>query len=112
MPIFGLSFIYLALVVIVPGQCSSFYFSRWGNLKWSLQTFSLKPGMTVGTDFHSFLSWYVTVKFLNFLDARKHCCNIPKIRTKSPNLRVVHQKDANEIANCEDPDQTAPLDAV
>ena len=28
---------------------------------------------------------------------------------KRPNLRVFHQKDANGIANNEDPDQTAPL---
>ena len=53
----------------------------------------------------------VTVKFLN-LDARKLCCNLPKIQIKRPNLRVFHQKDANGIANSEDPDQTAPLGAV
>ena len=29
-----------------------------------------------------------------------------------PNLRVFRQKDANGIANSEDPDQTAPLGAV
>ena len=29
-----------------------------------------------------------------------------------PNLRVFHQKDANGIANSEDPDQTVPLGAV
>ena len=42
-----------------------------------------------------------------FSDARKLCCNLPKIRTKSPNLRIFCQKDANGIANSEDPDQTA-----
>ena len=42
-------------------------------------------------------------------DGRKLCCNLPKIQTKRPNLRVFHQKDANGIANSEDPDQTAPL---
>ena len=31
---------------------------------------------------------------------------------KRPNLKVFCQKHANEIANCEDPDQTAPLGAV
>ena len=44
-----------------------------------------------------------------FLDARKLCCNLPKIQTKSPNLRVLSQEDANGIANSEDPDRTAPL---
>ena len=29
-----------------------------------------------------------------------------------PNLRVIHQKDANGIANSEDPDQAAPLICV
>ena len=45
-------------------------------------------------------------------DARKLCCNLPKIQTKSPNLGVFCQKDANGIANSEDPDRTAPLGAV
>ena len=39
-------------------------------------------------------------------------CNLPKIQTKRPNLRVFRQKDANGIANSEDPDQTAPPGAV
>ena len=51
-------------------------------------------------------------KVPKFSDARKLCCNLPKIQTKRPNLRVFHQKDANGIANSEDPDQTAPLGAV
>ena len=46
------------------------------------------------------------------LDARKFCCNVPKIQTKRPNLRVFRQKDANGIANNEDLDQTAALGAV
>ena len=33
-------------------------------------------------------------------------------QTKRPNLRVFCQKDANGIANSEDPDQTAPQGAV
>ena len=51
-------------------------------------------------------------KVRKFLDARKLCCNLRKIHTKRPNLRVFRQKDANGIANSEDPDQTAPLGAV
>ena len=47
-----------------------------------------------------------------FSDAKKLCCNLPKIQTKRPNLWVSCQKDANGIANCEDPDQTAPRGAV
>ena len=44
-----------------------------------------------------------------FSDARKLRCNLPKIQTKRPNLRVFCQNDANGIVNSEDPDQTAPL---
>ena len=51
-------------------------------------------------------------KVPKFLDARKLRCNIPKIRTKRPNLWVFPQKDANGIANSEDLDQTAPQGAV
>ena len=60
----------------------------------------------------------VTVGVINyrkvpkFSDARKVFCNLSKIQTKRPNLRVFHQKDANRIANSEDPDQTAPREAV
>ena len=53
-----------------------------------------------------------TIKLLNFSDTKKLFCNLPKIQTNRPNLRVFHQKDANGIANSEDPDQTAPLGAV
>ena len=38
--------------------------------------------------------------------------DIPKIQIKRPNLGFFHQKDANGIANSEDPDQTVPLGAV
>ena len=48
-------------------------------------------------------------KVHKFSDARKPCCNLPKIQEKRPNLRVFRQKDANGIANNEDSDQTAPL---
>ena len=51
-------------------------------------------------------------KVPKFWDARKVCCNLPKIHTKRPKLRVFSQEDANGIANSEDPDQTAPLGAV
>ena len=51
-------------------------------------------------------------KVPKFSDARKLCCNLPKIQEKRPNLRVFRQKDADGIANSEDPDQTAPLGAV
>ena len=54
--------------------------------------------------------WYCKVP--KFSDARKLCCNLPKIRTKSPNLSVFSQNDSSRIANSEDPDQTAPLGAV
>ena len=46
-----------------------------------------------------------------FLDAR-NCCNLTKIQTKRPKLRVLHPKNANGIANSEDPDKTSPLRAV
>ena len=51
-----------------------------------------------------------TVKFLNFRTPL--CCNLPLIQTKSLNLLVFCQNDANGIANSGDPDQTAPLGAV
>ena len=59
-------------------------------------------------------------KVPKFSDTRKLCCNLPKIQTKRPNLRVFNQEEANGIANTiangiansEDPDQTAPLGAV
>ena len=51
-------------------------------------------------------------KVPKFLDTRKLCCNLPKVQTtKRLNLTVFCQKDANGIANSEDPDQTAPLGA-
>ena len=51
-------------------------------------------------------------KVPKFSDSRKLHCNLPKIQIKRPNLSLFHQKDANGIANSEDPDQTAPLGAV
>ena len=51
-------------------------------------------------------------KVPKFSDAKTLSCNLHKIQSKRLNLRVFRQKDANEKANCEDPDQTAPLGAV
>ena len=51
------------------------------------------------------------IKFLNFQMSENFAVIYLKFR-KRPNLRVFHQKDANEIANSEDPDQTAPLGAA
>ena len=51
-------------------------------------------------------------KVPKFSEARKLSCNLSKIQTKRPNLRVFSQNDANRIANSVDPDQTAPLEAV
>ena len=51
-------------------------------------------------------------KVPKFSDTRKLWSDLPKIQTKRPNLRFFCQKDANLIANSEDPDQTAPLGAV
>ena len=47
-------------------------------------------------------------KVPKFSDTKKLYCNLPKIQSKRPNLRVFCQNDANRIANSEDPDQTAP----
>ena len=55
---------------------------------------------------------YMYRKVPKFSNAKKTCCNLPKIEEKRPNLRVFHQIYANGIANSEDPDQTAPLGAV
>ena len=51
-------------------------------------------------------------KVPKFWDARNLCCYPPKIQTKRRNLRVFIKIYANETANSEDPDQTAPLGAV
>ena len=50
-------------------------------------------------------------KVAKFSDARKLRCNLPKIQTKWSNLSI-RKKDANGIANSEDPDQTAPLGSL
>ena len=48
-------------------------------------------------------------KVSKFLDTRKLCCNLLKIHTRRPNLKVFCQKDAHGIADSEDPNQIAPL---
>ena len=55
---------------------------------------------------------FCTVIFQNFRTPEFLCCNLPKMQTKRPNLRVFYQRDANEKADSADPDQTAPLGAV
>ena len=45
-------------------------------------------------------------KVPKFSDTRNLCCNLPKRRTKRPNLKVFCQNDANGTANSSDPDQT------
>ena len=47
-------------------------------------------------------------KVPKFSDARKLCCNLPKIQTNKQNLSIFRQKYTGGIANSEDPDQTAP----
>ena len=37
-------------------------------------------------------------KVPKYWDARKLCCNLPKIQTKRPNHSLICQKDANGIA--------------
>ena len=52
----------------------------------------------------------ITVKFLNFKTPENFAVIYLKFEEKNPNLRVhvFSLKDANGIANSEDPDQTAP----
>ena len=51
-----------------------------------------------------------TVKFLNFSDTRKLCCNLHNIKKKTHTFKVFRKKDVNGIANSEDPDQTEQSD--
>ena len=57
-------------------------------------------------------SYMSTIKFQKFSDARNLCCNHPKTGKKRFCHQEMHPKDADNIANREDPDQTAPLGAV
>ena len=67
---------------------------------------------SANNEIRSSLKKLVTVKFLNFRRPENFAVINLKIKTKRPNHRVFHQKDANGIANSEDLDQTAPLGAV
>ena len=48
-------------------------------------------------------------KVPKFLDTRKFPLNQPEIQTKRPNHRLIGPKDASEMANSGNADQTAPL---
>ena len=50
-------------------------------------------------------------KVPKFWDTRKLCCN-HKTGKKGFTMEYRHPKDADSIANSEDPDQTVPLGAV
>ena len=49
-----------------------------------------------------FLLLSIYRKVPKFFNARNLYCNLPKIQTKRPNLRVFCQNDANGIADSED----------
>ena len=51
-------------------------------------------------------------KVSKFSDTRNLCFHHPKTGKKRFYHRVMHPKDADSIANSEDPDQTGPLGAV
>ena len=59
-----------------------------------------------------FITYQTYRKVPKFSDARKLRSKLPKIQTKGSNHRKFCPKNANGIANSEDPDQTAPLVAV
>ena len=52
--------------------------------------------------------WHVYRKNPKHSDTRKICCNHSKIWTTRLYVRVMLPIDADRIANCVDPDQTAP----
>ena len=54
----------------------------------------------------------LTVKFLNFRTPENFGLIYLKFKQKGQTLGYFVKKDANVIANSEDPDQTAPLGAV
>ena len=51
-------------------------------------------------------------KFPKYSDTQKICCNHSKIWTMLLYHRVMSPNDTDGMANCADPDQTAPLGAV
>ena len=71
---------------------------------WSLMS-QTSLGISQSDQSSMFSHKIVYRKVPKFLDPRKLCCNLPKIQTKSPNLRVFHQKDTIGIADSEDPDE-------
>ena len=73
------------------------------SLQHQKKYFDKKLQLTTNSKYH---------KVPKFLDTKNICYNVPKIHTKRPNLKGILSKDANGIANSEDPDQTAPLGAV
>ena len=75
-------------------------------------TFKIFPGSARTKNQYNLIDGVYCRKVAKFSDARKPCCNQPKIQTKLPNLRVFHSKNANGKANSEDLDQTAPLGLV
>ena len=67
----------------------------------------LTPPWNIEIDF-----WNTCRKVPKFWNARNLCLNLPKIQEKRTNSGSFRKKDANGIANSEDPDQTAHLGAV
>ena len=67
-----------------------------GELKSLLETHIFNQGLAAiekcGDSALNVSEYHKAPKFSN---ARKLCCNLPKIQTKSSNLRVFYQKDAN-----------------
>ena len=92
--------IYLSLVFSILFSLQVLYIA-WNQVK-DKQEFQKLVSFTI----------FTYRKVPKFLDARKLCCNLTKIQTNRPNLRLFHQKDADGIANSENPDKTVPLGAV
>ena len=61
-------------------------------------------------NFHVFQ--FNTVKFLNFRTPENFAVFYLKFEQRGQTLGYFFEKDANRIANSEDPDQTAPLGAI
>ena len=79
--------------------------SRGLGILHNRHTFTLDSGVIPSTTV--FTLHLIYRKGSKFWDARKLCCNLPKIQIKRPNRRVFRQKNANGIANSEDPDRGA-----
>ena len=70
------------------------------------------PQTAVYSSMHHWPFGLMYRKVPKFSDSIKFCCNLPKIQTKRPNLKVFHRRDASGITDSEDPDQTAPGSAL